>query len=136
MTAPVYGVTRVIHFCYGHRLLDYAGKCKHPHGHNGKIEITIESKTLDKLGMVMDFEEIKAKVQRWVDAELDHKMLLDKRDPLVAILQKMGEPVVLMDSNPTAENISRLIFDYARGKGLPVVSVRLWETVNSYAECR
>ena len=129
-----YGVTRVIHFCYGHRLLDYAGKCRHPHGHNGKVEVAIDSAKLDKLGMVMDFEEIKQKVQKWIDSELDHKMLLNKRDPLVKILKDLGEPVVVMDDNPTAENIARLIFDYARRQKLPVASVRVWETVNSFAE--
>ena len=132
----MYTVTRLIHFCYGHRLLDYSGKCRHPHGHNGKIEITIRRDKLDKLGMVMDFEEIKAKVQRWVDDELDHKMLLNSRDPLAKMLKNLGEPVVLMKGNPTAESIARLIYDYARGKKLPVVCVRLWETVNSYAEYR
>ena len=130
----MYAVTRLIHFCYGHRLLGYAGKCRHPHGHNGKIEITLKKASLDKLGFVMDFEEIKEKVQRWVDSELDHKMLLNRRDPLVKILQDLGEPVVLMKDNPTAENIARLIFDYAKGRKLPVVSVRLWETVNSHAD--
>lgn len=132
----MFTVTRLIHFCYGHRLLDYAGKCRHPHGHNGRIEITIGKEKLDGLGMAMDFEEIKAKVQTWVDGELDHKMILNSKDPLAAALKKMGEPVVLMEGNPTAENIARLIYDYARGQGLPVVSVRLWETVNSYAEFR
>ena len=131
----MYSVTRLIHFCYGHRLMDYEGKCRHPHGHNGKIEITMEGDTLDKRGMVMDFEEIKQSVQKWVDSELDHKMLLNKKDPLVKILADLGEPVVVMDVNPTAETISRHIFDYAKSKGLPVVKVRLWETVNSYAEC-
>lgn len=133
-----FSVTRLIHFCYGHRLLDYAGKCRHPHGHNGVLEVTvtIEKRGLDRLGMVMDFEEIKSKVQRWVDAELDHKMLLNRRDPLVAILKKLGEPVVVMGANPTAENIARLVFDYARSRKLPVASVRLWETVNSFAEHR
>ncbi len=130
----MYSVTRLIHFCYGHRLLDYAGKCRHPHGHNGKIEITIHKGSLDKLGMVMDFEEIKEKVQRWVDAELDHKMLLNENDPLAKVLKDLGEPVVLMKGNPTAEAIARHIYDYARGRGLAVARVRLWETVNSYAE--
>ena len=129
----MYSVTRVIHFCYGHRLLNYPGKCRVPHGHNGKIEITLSSKGLDRLGMVMDFEEIKKKVQRWVDAELDHKMLLNKKDPLVRIFRNLGEPYFQMDGNPTAENIARLIYDYARRQGLPVTEVRLWETVNSYA---
>ena len=130
----MYSVTRLIHFCYGHRLMDYEGKCRHPHGHNGKIEITMEGPKLDKRGMVMDFEEIKQSVQKWVDSELDHKMLLNKKDPLVRILQDMGEPVVVMDANPTAENIARHIFEYAEARKLPVVKVRIWETVNSYAE--
>lgn len=130
----MYSVTRLIHFCYGHRLMDYEGKCRHPHGHNGKIEITMEGPTLDKRGMVMDFEEIKQSVQKWVDSELDHKMLLNKKDPLVKILGDMGEPIVVMDENPTAENIAKHIFDYAKSKKLPVVKVRIWETVNSYAE--
>lgn len=130
----MYTVTRLIHFCYGHRLLEYSGKCRHPHGHNGKIEVTIRKPALDKLGFVVDFEEIKEKVQRWVDSELDHKMLLNRKDPLAKTLKEMGEPVVLMDGNPTAENIARYIFDYAKGRKLPVVSVRLWETVNSHAD--
>jgi 6-pyruvoyltetrahydropterin/6-carboxytetrahydropterin synthase len=130
----MYSVTRLIHFCYGHRLMDYEGKCRHPHGHNGKIEITMEGPALDKRGMVMDFEEIKQSVQKWVDSELDHKMLLNRKDPLVKILQDLGEPVVVMDANPTAESIARHIYDYAKSKTLPVVKVRIWETVNSYAE--
>ena len=132
----MFSVTRVIHFCYGHRLLNYDGKCRHPHGHNGKIEITIEKPALDKMGFVMDFEEIKAKVQRWVDAELDHKFLLNKRDPLVKTFQEQGEPFVALEGNPTAEAIAKLIFDYARGRKLPVAEVRLWETVNSFAAYR
>ncbi len=129
-----HSVTRVIHFCYGHRLLNYEGKCRHPHGHNGRVEISLSRPRLDRLGMVMDFEEIKARVQRWIDAELDHKMLLHKRDPLVKILADLGEPVVTMAGNPTAEAIAKLIFDYARKQRLPVTAVRVWETVNSYAE--
>ena len=130
----MFQVTRLIHFCYGHRLMDYEGKCRHPHGHNGKIEITMSGRSLDRRGMLMDFEDIKATVQRWVDSELDHKMLLNKKDPLVRILKTLGEPVVVMNGNPTAENIAKMIFTYARQKRLPVSQVRLWETVNSYAD--
>ena len=45
----MFSVTRVFHFCYGHRLMDYAGKCRHPHGHNGKVEISIRKDRLDAL---------------------------------------------------------------------------------------
>ena len=48
-------ITKSIDFCYGHRLLEYDGKCKHLHGHNGLIEVDIEADSLDDLGMVMDF---------------------------------------------------------------------------------
>ena len=132
----MYTVTKQVFFCYGHRLMNYDGKCRHPHGHNGKLEVTIEKDSLDRLGMVMDFEDIKATVQKWVDGELDHKMLLNAKDPLAQVLRDLGEPVVTMDGNPTAENIAQLVFDTARGMKLPVASVRLWETVNSYAEHR
>ena len=130
----MFSVTRLIHFCYGHRLLNYEGKCRHPHGHNGKIEITMRGAKLDRRGMLMDFEEIKTTVQKWVDSELDHKMLLNKKDPLARLFKDLGEPIVLMDGNPTAENIARHIYAYAKARRLPVVNVRLWETLNSYAD--
>ncbi len=136
MNSTVYQVTRIIHFCYGHRLLNYAGKCRHPHGHNGVLEITISSASLDSLGMVIDFEEIKKKVQVWVDSELDHKMILNQKDPLISVLKEMGDPVVVFLSNPTAENIAKYIFDYAQSQNLNVSAVKLWETQNSFAEYR
>ena len=55
----MYGVTREIPFCYGHRLLDYAGKCKYLHGHNGTAVISLEGESLDHLGMVVDFSKLK-----------------------------------------------------------------------------
>jgi 6-pyruvoyltetrahydropterin/6-carboxytetrahydropterin synthase len=63
-------------------------------------------------------------------------MLLRKDDPLVPLLKQRGELFVLLDENPTAENIAKLIFDHAHLKGLPVVEVRLWETPTSYATYR
>ena len=61
-----YRVTVQIHFCYGHRLLNYAGKCRYLHGHNGRAVIAIESAQLDERGMVLDFSEIKNVVSRWM----------------------------------------------------------------------
>ena len=129
----MYSVTRLIHFCYGHRLLNYAGKCRYLHGHNGLVEIELGSNRLDRRGMVRDFEEIKQTIQTWIDRELDHKMLLNRKDPAIPFLRKSSEPVFLMDENPTAEAIARLIFDYAASQGLPVTGVRMWETDRSFA---
>jgi len=129
----MYAVTKRIEFCYGHRLLDYNGVCAHPHGHNAVAEIEVSSETLDARNMVVDFSEIRNVVKAWVDRELDHKMILRQDDPLVAALRALGEPMYLVDSNPTAERIARLIFDIARQHGLDVSRVTLWETPSSWA---
>ena len=129
----MYKVSKEIHFCYGHRLLDYDGKCAHPHGHNGKIEIELAAQTLDERGMVYDFGDIKNIIQKWVDEELDHRMILKKRDPLVEVLKKLNEPYFEMQENPTAENLAKLIFDYAKSKKLPISKVTFWETPTSTA---
>ena len=129
----MYSVVKEIHFCYGHRLLDYDGKCAHPHGHNGRIEIELGAAALDKRGMVFDFTDIKELVQKWVDKELDHKMILRKDDPLVKILKELGEPCFTMNENPTAESLAKLIYDFAKSKKLPVSRVTFWETASSNA---
>ncbi len=132
----MFRVTREISFCYGHRLLNYDGKCRHLHGHNGRAVLTLEASQLDALGMVMDFSEIKRVISTWIDETLDHRMLLHRDDPVLPVLRQQGEPVFVMDANPTAENIAKVIFDQARLQGLPVVEVRLWETDTSCATYR
>ena len=129
----MFRVTREIDFCYGHRLLNYDGKCKYLHGHNGRAVIAIESAELDHRGMVLDFSDIKRVVSHWIDTNLDHRMILQRDDPAVPALEKLGEPVYLVDSNPTAENIAKLIFDYAQSQGFPIVECRLWETPRCFA---
>jgi len=129
----MYAVTKRIEFCYGHRLLDYDGMCKHPHGHNAMAEIEIRADSLDSRNMVADFGDIRRLVKGWVDRELDHRMILRHDDPLVTSLKALGEPVFVVDSNPTAERIARLLFDVSREQGLPVVRVTLWETPTSWA---
>ena len=129
----MYLVTKRIDFCYGHRLLNYDGMCKHPHGHNAVAEIEIRSESLDARNMVADFGDIKRVVKGWVDRELDHRMILHKDDPLVPCLQRLGEPMYLLESNPTVERIARLLFDVSREQGLPVARVTVWETPTSWA---
>ena len=129
----MFKVTREIPFCYGHRLMEYSGKCRHPHGHNGRAEIEMAAERLSPLGMVMDFDEIKKHLQTWIDENFDHKMILRKDDPLVATLQQMKEPIYLFEDNPTAENIAKEIYRIAKEKGLPVIRVTVWETEKSAA---
>ena len=129
----MYSVTKRIDFCYGHRLLDYDGICKHPHGHNAVAEIEVRTDALDPRNMVVDFSDIKRTVKGWIDRELDHKMILRHDDPLVEALQRLGEPMYLLDSNPTVERIARLIYDMSREEGINVVRVTVWETPTSWA---
>jgi 6-pyruvoyltetrahydropterin/6-carboxytetrahydropterin synthase len=129
----MFRVSREIHFCYGHRLLNYAGKCRHLHGHNAKVIVTLQSDALDSRGMVLDFGEIKQSLSVWIDEALDHRMVLHQDDPAVPAMHQLGEPVFLMDKNPTAENIAQLIFERGRELGLPIVEVRLWETPHCFA---
>lgn len=129
----MYKVSKHIYFCYGHRLLNYQGKCSHPHGHNGKIEIELRAEMLDKRSMVCDFGDMKKIIQEWIDKNLDHKMILKKGDPILPVLKKMKEPYFEMKDNPTAEAIAKLVFDYARSKKLPVTKITFWETNDSCA---
>lgn len=132
----MFRVTKEIHFCYGHRLLNYDGKCRHLHGHNGKAVITLEAPALDELGMVVDFSEIKGVIGKWIDDTLDHRMILHVDDPIIPEFRRQNEPFITLDVNPTAENIAKLIYDRAASHGLPVVEVTLWETENSFATYR
>ena len=129
----MYVVTKRIEFCYGHRLLDYDGVCKHPHGHNAVAEIDVRTDELDSRNMVADFSDIKRLVKGWIDRELDHKMILRDDDPLVGPLRQLGEPMYLLESNPTVERIARLIFEKTHELGFNVVVVRVWETPSSFA---
>jgi 6-pyruvoyltetrahydropterin/6-carboxytetrahydropterin synthase len=83
--------------------------------------------------MVVDFSEVKRVVGGWIDANLDHKMILHRDDPILPSLRERNEPVYVVDVNPTAENIARLIFGVVKSLGFPVVEVTLWETENSFA---
>ncbi|MBI4368385.1 MAG: 6-carboxytetrahydropterin synthase [Candidatus Omnitrophica bacterium] len=132
----MYTVTKEIYFCYGHRLMDYDGPCRHLHGHNGKVQVELEREHLDQKGMVVDFSHIRSAIKEWIDRTLDHTMLLRKDDPLVPVLKEKKERFYLLGENPTAEAIAKLIYDYVRSKDLPVQQVTLWETESSFATYR
>ena len=132
----MFRVTKEIDFCYGHRLLNYDGKCKYLHGHNGKAVIVLEGQQLDHRGMVVDFSDIKKQVAGWIDANLDHRMILHEADPALPYLQELGEPLMILPVNPTAENIAKTIFEFTHSQGFPIVEVSLWETPNAFATYR
>lgn len=129
----MFRVTREFEFCFGHRLMDYDGKCHNLHGHNGKACVTLAGNDLNSLGMIVDFVEMKRIIANWIDSTLDHTLLLHKNDPLVKTLQAAGEKVLALDASPTTENMAKLIYDFCKSKKLPVAEVTMWETTYSYA---
>ena len=129
----MYRVTTEIHFSYGHRLMNYDGKCAHPHGHNARVEVELATSTLDTADIAVDFGVLKHALQDWVDVHVDHKMVLRSDDPLLPVLQEMNEPVYVMDRNPTAECLAQMIYEIAESQHFPIAAVRFWETPTSFA---
>ena len=130
----MFSVTKKIHFSYAHRLLHHKGKCFRLHGHNGVAEITCAHADLNQNNMVVDFDEITAALKNWIDTTIDHRAIINKEDkPLIDMLTSSNEEHLVVDGDPTAELIAKLIFDQAEENGLPVTKVTLWETPNSSA---
>tara|TARA_B100000424_G_scaffold170637_1_gene131487 strand:+ start:107 stop:481 length:375 start_codon:yes stop_codon:yes gene_type:complete len=116
----MYTLTTMVEFSSAHTLVGHSGPCKKMHGHNWKVEVEITGDKLDKIGMVVDFKEIRKATNLVVD-ELDHEFLND--------LEPFSE------DNPTAENIARYIFtklsEEFSNKNVKVNSIKLWETDKS-----
>jgi 6-pyruvoyltetrahydropterin/6-carboxytetrahydropterin synthase len=79
-----------------HQLRDYKGKCEKLHGHNWDIEVIVENESLDEMGVVIDFQVLKDKLDAIV-APFDHTCINTVK-PFDEI-------------NPTAENFARFIYD-------------------------
>lgn len=128
-----YSVKKIFYVSYAHRLLNYKGKCENLHGHNGKVEIKIESEVLDSEEMVADFTAIKEKAGAWLGENLDHRTILCEKDPLAAELARNGQKLFLTDKNPTAETLCKIIHEKISALGLKVKTVKFWETETSVA---
>ncbi len=132
----MYSITKEVYFCYGHRLMNHPGKCRHLHGHSVKAAITLEAEELNSQGMVVDFADIAAASAEFIETELDHNFLLHRDDPLVGVLRDSKERFMELSEHPTSEYLAKLIYDFIRSKGYPVREVTLWETASSCASYR
>jgi 6-pyruvoyltetrahydropterin/6-carboxytetrahydropterin synthase len=114
-------------FSAGHALRGYQGKCENPHGHNYRVQITMEGPQLDGTGLLVDFTQLK-ETMRAVIKRLDHQFINDL-EPFTTV-------------NPSAENIAKYFYDEVSGKlkGLPrgarVSDVVVWETDTAMAKYR
>lgn len=129
----MFTITKEVYFCYGHRLMKHSGKCRHLHGHSVKASISIRQPHLNDQDMVCDFAEIRDCVEDYIDHHLDHNLLLHKDDPLIPMLIQSNERFLALDEHPTAEVLSKMIYQYLQQAGFNVAHVTLWETASAYA---
>lgn len=129
----MYVITKEVYFCYGHRLMNHPGKCRNLHGHSVKAGISIKSDELNQQGMVCDFAEVRDAVESFVDQHLDHNFLLHKDDPIIPALVANNERFLAIDEHPTAEVLSKMIYQHLKQQGLAVDQVVLWETASAHA---
>ena len=114
-------------FSAGHALRGYRGKCENVHGHNYRVQVSIEGPQLDGIGLLVDFTHVKH-VLRGIIAEIDHQFLNDL-EPFKAV-------------NPSAENMAKYFYEQmtARVKEMPagakLTEAIVWETDTACAVYR
>jgi 6-pyruvoyltetrahydropterin/6-carboxytetrahydropterin synthase len=115
-------VTVICTFSAAHSLRGYRGKCEALHGHNWRVEVTAAADELDSLGMVIDFQELKAAVLAVLDA-FDHHYL--------------NEIPPFTEINPSSEHLARHVAAEVGRRvdtdRVRVVRCRVWESDNAYS---
>ena len=140
----MYKITRRFEFEAAHRLLGHEGRCRFLHGHSYVAEISLMSRSLSSLNMVLDFRLIKEGVGEWIDRNWDHNILLTRQDPLWDFMPDVNDgrlPFSFGESLPTAEMMARVLFEFAEliepikawGR-VTIEKVRVQETSNCWAE--
>ena len=138
-------ITKKFSFETGHALYGYDGKCKNVHGHSYKLFVTVFGSPITdqsnvKLGMVIDFTDLKKIVKEEVVDRCDHATVFNQTTPHVELAKELkdrGHHVILVDYQPTSEN---MIIDFATRiksrlpQGLELFSLKLQETESSFAE--
>lgn len=114
----MYSVKVEGNFSSAHNLRFYKGKCEELHGHNWKVEVVAAKEGLDKVGMVLDFKNLRHELNKILD-RLDHKYL--------------NKTPYFKKVNPTSENMAKYIYDRLKIKISSLVSVTVWENSVSCA---
>jgi len=137
-------VTKEFTFEMAHALLGYDGSCRFVHGHSYGLIVTVKGKTVKdisnpKLGMVIDFGDLKKIVRETIVNKFDHALVLNSKTPHESLKgsNEMFDKMIFVDYQPTSEN---LVVDFAEKltarlpEGIELHSLRLRETATSYAE--
>ena len=138
-------ITKQFNFETGHALYGYDGKCKNVHGHSYKLSVTVIGRPITdttnvKYGMVIDFGDLKKIVKEQIVDVFDHATVFNKNTPHIELaneLQSRGHDVILVDYQPTSEN---MVIDFSNKiknllpENIELHSLKLQETETSFAE--
>jgi 6-pyruvoyltetrahydropterin/6-carboxytetrahydropterin synthase len=137
-------LTKEFRFEASHALWHYDGLCKNIHGHSYILQVTVKGEPIEdlnnvKLGMVMDFGDLKKIVKEEIVDQLDHSVILNRKAPhqSFANVDEMFDRIHLLEYQPTCEN---MVDDFAKKitarlpKEVQLFSIKLYETATSYAE--
>ena len=116
-------------FAAGHSLREYKGKCENVHGHNYRVQVTVEGEKLNRIGLLVDFVDLKRAVRQVIE-KLDHQFINDV-EPFTTV-------------NPSAENLAKYFYDeVSRALNIEasnfndapvrIAQIKIWETDTSIA---
>jgi len=112
-------ISRYHDFSAGHRVTGHESKCAHLHGHNYRVTFHCSAPELDDLGRVIDFSVVKTRLCEWLEFHWDHRLLLWRGDPQAEYIRALDpKGVVLVDFNPTAENMARHLVEIVGPRNL------------------
>lgn len=139
---PVLRITKEFRFEGAHALPGYDGRCRNIHGHSYILYVTIKGEPLcgtssPKEGMVVDFKELKAIVNENIIDIFDHALILRKDAVAAQELAAGYGNVVLVDFQPSTENLICYFAQVLKGKlpqGVELFSLKMHETAGSFAE--
>jgi len=137
-------ITREFTFEMAHALWNYDGPCRNIHGHSYKLYVTVsgsplEDNTSTKLGMVIDFSDLKKIVKESIIDYFDHSVLISSSAGASELknIREMFDKFYIVDYQPTCENLVIHMADILKEKlpgGIDLFSLKLCETATSYAE--
>ena len=112
-------ITKKFRFEAAHALFSYDGKCKNIHGHNYNLFVTVIGKPISnpknvKLGMVMDFGDLKKIVNTTIVDKFDHSLIVNENSPhkqLAETLIENGHKIVFTNYQPTIEE---MVVDFSK----------------------
>ena len=109
----------------GHRVYQHESKCAHLHGHNYRVHFTCEAESLDNIGRVIDFSDMKSRLCMWLEDNWDHKTLIWENDPWAKVLPEIDPTIVIVPFNPPAENIAQHLVEVIGPQQLAGTGIKL-----------